>query len=87
MNDSKRGPGRPKKYKNKAKQMRAQRAKKKQAGYRDIHASIPDEYKKILDQFCSATKLSIAELICYLLECAQKHNIPDINKPHDFQPH
>ena len=84
MNEDKRGPGRPKQYVNKAAQMRAQRARKKQAGYRDIHASIPEEYKQILDCFCAATHLSIAEIICYLLGCAQERDLPDVDRPIDF---
>ena len=84
MNDNRRGPGRPKQYTDKAAQMRAQRARMKQAGYRDIHASIPEEYKQLLDRFCAATRLSIAGMICYLLGCAQERDLPDIDRPIDF---
>ena len=65
--------------------MRAIRAKKKLEGYKDIHASIPEYYKQLLDQFCKDTQLSISELICYLLGCAEEHYLPDINRPIDFQ--
>ena len=65
--------------------MRAVRAKKKLEGYKDIHASIPEYYKKLLDQFCRDTQLSISELICYLLGCAQERDLPDIDRPIDFQ--
>ena len=84
MDEIKRGPGRPRKYANKAEQMRAQRAKMKHAGYREIHASIPDEYKELLDGFCAATRLSISGLICYLIGCAQERELPDIDRPIDF---
>ncbi len=83
MDEVKRGPGRPRKYANKAEQMRAQRAKMKQSGYRDIHASIPEEYKQLLDRFCAATRLSISGLFCYLLGCAQEREVPDIDRPID----
>ena len=85
MSDIKRGPGRPRKYENKAEQMRAQRAKMKQAGYRDIHASIPIENKNLLDQFCATTQLSISELICYLLGCAQEHETPKTDRSLNFK--
>ena len=85
MNNIKRGPGRPRQYENKAEQMRAQRTKMKQAGYHAIHAFIPEEYKKLMGQACISTDLSISELICYLLECARKHEIADIDKPIDFK--
>ena len=65
--------------------MRFLRAQKKQNGYKDIHASIPEEYKKLLTQFCHNTKLSISELICYLLGCAQERDLPDVDRPIDFQ--
>ena len=65
--------------------MKAVRARKKELGYKDIHASIPEEYKKLLDQYCHDTKLSISELICYLLGCAQENDLPDIDRPIDFQ--
>ncbi len=81
MHKSKRGPGRPREYTDKAEQMRAQRARKKAAGYKDIHASIPKEYKDLLDQFCAATHLTISEMICYLLGCAQDHEVPEVDKP------
>ncbi|MCR5347956.1 MAG: hypothetical protein K6E38_09305 [Fretibacterium sp.] len=84
MIEGKRGPGRPRQYANKAAQMRAQRARMKQAGYRDIHASIPEEYKRLLDQFCASTRLSISEIICYLLGCAQERELPDVDRPIDF---
>ena len=77
--------GRPRKYADKAENMRAIRAQKKLDGYKDIHASIPDEYKKLLDKFCHDTQLSISELICYLLGCAQERDLPDIDRPIDFQ--
>ena len=77
--------GRPRKYHDKAENMRVIRAKKKLAGYKDIHASIPDEYKQLLDQFCHDTQLSISEFICYLLGCAQEHDLPDVDRPIDFQ--
>lgn len=64
--------------------MRAVRARKKKEGYRDIHASIPEEYKNLLDSFCHNTKLSISGLICYLLGCAQERDLPDIDRPIDF---
>ena len=86
MDNGERGPGRPRQYKNKAEQMRAQRARMKQAGYRDIHASIPVEYKDLLDQFCAATTLTISELICYLLGCAQDREMPEVDKPIDSNP-
>ena len=84
MNEVKRGPGRPRQYANKAEQMRAQRARMKQAGYRDIHASIPEEYKQLLDRFCATSRLSISGLICYLLGCAQDRELPDVDRPIDF---
>ena len=65
--------------------MRAFRSRKRQEGYKDIHASIPEYYKKLLTQFCHDTRLSISELICYLLGCAQEHDLPDIDRPIDFQ--
>ncbi len=65
--------------------MRAIRAKKKLTGYKDIHTSIPDEFKLLLDQFCHDTQLSISELICYLLGCALERDLPDIDRPIDFQ--
>ncbi len=64
--------------------MRAIRAKKKLAGYKDIHVSIPDDYKTLLDQFCHDTQLSISEFICYLLGCAQERDLPDIDRTIDF---
>jgi hypothetical protein len=70
VSEGKRRPGRPQKYKDKAEQMRAQRAKMKNAGYKDIHASIPEEFKNLLDEFCATTGLTIPEMICYLLGCA-----------------
>lgn len=77
--------GRPRIYNSKAKNIRAISAKKKLEGYKDIHASIPDEYKQLLDQFCHDTQLSISELICYLLGCVQERGLPDVDKPIDFQ--
>lgn len=77
--------GRPRIYNSKAENMRVIRAKKKLQGYKDIHASIPDEYKQLLDQFCHDTQLSISELICYLLGCAQERDLPDVDRPIDFQ--
>ena len=77
--------GRPRIYNDKAENMRAIRAKKKLEGYKDIHASIPEYYKQLLGQFCNNTQLSISELICYLLGCAQEHDLPDIDRPIDFQ--
>lgn len=64
--------------------MRALRARKKQEGYKEIHASIPEEYKNLLDRFCHDTRLSISGLVCYLLGCAQEHELPDIDRPIDF---
>lgn len=83
MSDIERGPGRPKKYKDKAEQMRVQRLKMKDAGYKDIHASIPGEFKELLDQFCFATRLTISEMVCYLLGCAQDRELPEVDKPLD----
>ncbi len=65
--------------------MRAIRARKKQEGYKDIHASIPEYYKNLLDRFCKDMGLSISGVICYLLGCAQEHDLPDIDRPIDFQ--
>jgi hypothetical protein len=81
LSEGKRGPGRPQKYKDKAEQMRAQRAKMKNAGYKDIHASIPEEFKNLLDEFCAITGLTIPEMICYLLGCAADQAVAEVGKP------
>ena len=65
--------------------MRAMREKKKQMGYKIISASIPEEYKKILDKFCLNTKLTISELICYILGCLDEGDFPEIEHPIDFE--
>jgi hypothetical protein len=80
LDNKKKGPGRPSKYKDKAEQMRAQRAKMKEAGYKDIHASIPGEFKDLLDGFCVTTGLTISEMICYLLGCAADQDVAEVDK-------
>ena len=65
--------------------MRALRARKKQKGYKVITASIPEEYKKILDKFCRDTKLTISEFICYVLGCLEEGDFPEIERPIDFE--
>jgi hypothetical protein len=73
----KRGVGRPRKFSNKAAQMKFQRVKKKEAGYKEIHACIPGEFKELLDNFCAVTGLTISEMICYLLGCAAEQAVAD----------
>jgi hypothetical protein len=52
----------------------------KSAGYKDIHASIPEEFKNLLDEFCAATALTIPEMICYLLGCAADQAVAEVSK-------
>lgn len=75
----KRGRGRPRKYNNKAEQMRILRAQMKERGYKEIHAHIPAEFKILLDNYCASTGLSISEMVCYLLGCASDQIVAEIH--------
>ena len=65
--------------------MRAIRAKRKSEGYKEVRIVIPEEYKKLLDQFSRNTRLSFSEFICYVLGCIEERDLPDIDRPIDFQ--
>ena len=60
--------GRPRIYGSLAERRRAERARAKIAGCKDVRISLPEEYKTRLDTFCAENKLSLAEAVCYLLD-------------------
>ena len=69
-----------------AERMRKLRARRKETGYKAITAFIPDEYKKLLDQFCSTTGLTIPNFICYMLGCVHEGKTVKVDKPITFNP-
>lgn len=69
-----------------AERMRKLRARRKETGYKAITAFLPDEYKKLLDQFCSTTGLTIPNLICYMLGCVHEDKAVKVDKPITFNP-
>ena len=60
--------GRPRIYDSDAERKRAERARAKVEGYKEVHLSLPEEYKILLDRFCSENTMSQVEAICYLLD-------------------
>ena len=61
-------PGRPRIYGSLAERRRAERARAKIAGCKDVRVSLPGEYKTALDTFRAENKMSLPEAICYLLD-------------------
>ena len=64
----KRRPGRPAIYDSAAAKKRAERARIKAAGCKDVRVSISEEYKTLFDRFCAENKMTQAEALCYLLD-------------------
>lgn len=67
--------------KSSSERVRRYREKMKASGFRDIHVSLPPEYKDLLDKYCIKTKMPQASVICYLLDCAEERVLPEIEKP------
>ena len=63
--------GRPKIYDSAAEKKRAERARIKAAGCREVRLSLPEEYKAQFDKFCAENKLAQVEGFCYLLDLFQ----------------
>jgi len=61
-------PGRRKIYESPAAKKRAERARIKAAGCREIRISVQDECKDLFIRFCSENNMSQAEALFYLLE-------------------
>ena len=60
--------GRPRIYDSDAAKKRAFRARAIQAGCKEIHVALPEEYKTLFGHFCAENKMSQAEAFCYLLD-------------------
>ena len=60
--------GRPKIYDSAAAKKRAERARIKAAGCKEVRLSLPEEYKAQFDEFCAENKLSQVGAFCYLLD-------------------
>ena len=73
----KNGPGRPKIHNSDAERKRKKRRLIKEEGYKDIHLSLPGEYKKMFKYFCAEKELSYLEGICKLLDM---HYKPKLNQ-------
>ena len=60
---------------------RAQRAREKAAGYKDVHLALPEEYKTLLDKFCARNNMGQVEALCYLLDlyCDFTDDLPAMN--------
>ena len=61
-------PGRPRVYESAAEKKRAERARIKAAGYREMRLSVPEDYKTLFEKFCADNKMSQVEGLCYLLD-------------------
>lgn len=61
-------PGRPRIYESAAEKKRAERARIKAAGCRELRISLPGEYKALLERFCGDNNMSQVEGLCYLLD-------------------
>ena len=61
-------PGRPRIYDCDAARKRAERARAKAEGFKEVHLSLPEEYKTLFDKFCAENKMSQVEALCYLLD-------------------
>ena len=69
-----------------AERMRAFRARKKKTGYKTVIALVPDKYKKMLDQFCSTTGLTIPKFVCYMLNRVNEGKVVEVDEPLEFIP-
>ena len=61
-------PGRPRVHDSEAARKRTERARAKAIGCKVVHVSLPEEYKTLLDIFCTENKMSQVEALCYLLD-------------------
>ena len=68
MRSEKSSRGRPRIYETDAERKRVERARAKAVGCKDIHLSLPEDYKILLDRFCADNKMSQVEALCYLLD-------------------
>ena len=60
--------GRPRIYESDAERKRVERARAKVAGCKDIHLSLPEDYKILLDRLCTENKMCQVDALCYLLD-------------------
>ena len=60
--------GRPRIHESEAARKRAERASAKALGCKIVHVALPEEYKTLLDKFCTENKMSKVDAICYLLD-------------------
>ena len=60
--------GRPRIHDSEAARKREERARAKALGCKVVLVSLPEEYKTLLDKFCTENKMSQADALCYLLD-------------------
>ena len=73
----KKRPGRPRLYESASDKKRAERARIRAAGFREIRLSVPEECKALFDRFCSENKLSQVDALQYLLELHYGYDFSD----------
>lgn len=70
--------GRPRKYQNESERFRQIRLRAKMEGKKDINIWLSGKHKEMLDALCNGLKVTQAEALSYLLECAFDRELPDL---------
>ena len=77
MSAEKGRPGRPRLYESAAEKKRAERARVKAAGCKEVRLSVPEECKALFDKFCAENRMRQVDALQYLLELHYGYDLSD----------